>query len=152
MTNVTLLTAKFQANYLLISYLGNQAKELFIKSALPLEILGKIWALVSSGSFSISQDMFIIAMFLITKLKMGQIKSVPDKIPSSLLGQVSLSTKHDANADVDKLTSEINVNITKPSKEDAAKYEAYFISLDKLKNGYLTGTRNFFPKRRNGKL
>jgi hypothetical protein len=132
-----------------------------MKSGLPLELLGQVWRLVSSGSPSISLQMFIIAMILITKLKMGLLASVPQTIPASLLNQTGTSTPkndlwdspssssshappsiYDAVQAPKAFTSTISsasIGDNKPSPEDNKKYQSYFENLDTTRKSFLTG-------------
>ncbi|KNC96723.1 uncharacterized protein SPPG_07932 [Spizellomyces punctatus DAOM BR117] len=66
---------------------GEAAKELFIKSTLPVDVLSKIWNLVdTSGAGKLDIHQFSAAMLLITRLRQGALPSVPATLPSHLLG------------------------------------------------------------------
>ncbi|TPX69736.1 hypothetical protein SpCBS45565_g02147 [Spizellomyces sp. 'palustris'] len=66
---------------------GEAAKELFIKSTLPVDALSKIWNLVdTSGAGKLDIHQFSAAMILITRLRQGALPAVPATIPSHLLG------------------------------------------------------------------
>lgn len=134
----------------LILILGHQAKELFLKSGLALEILGQIWHLVSAGAASIPLPMFLVAMVIITKLKIGAIATVPVTIPQSFLASIISNHQHDAISDIFSdatAKSNYNTNImdmerdstSKPSLENQKIYEGYFKSLDTTHKGYLSG-------------
>jgi epidermal growth factor receptor substrate 15 len=65
------------------------AKEIFLKSQLPNEILGSIWQLAdrdNTAKFGLNQ--FLLAMTLITRMKQGQLMSVPSFVPPSLWNSI----------------------------------------------------------------
>lgn len=103
---------------------ANNAKQVFLKSALPLEILNQIWKLIDpSNSSKIGLEMFLVAMVLITKIKTGALPNCPVSIPPDLLAS-------------------IHSNTSKPpiiSADDLSRYESYFNSLDTAQKGVLTG-------------
>eukprot|EP00842_Homolaphlyctis_polyrhiza_P004921 jgi/Hompol1/542/HPOL_001628-RA len=72
---------------------GDVARDLFLKSNLPIETLGKIWNLVdTSASGKLPLHQFIIAMLIITKLRQNQISTVPTSIPSELWNSVAIAS------------------------------------------------------------
>ena len=77
---------------------GDTARDLFLKSNLPIETLGKIWTLVDpSGSGKIPLSQFVVAMVLITRLRTSQIATVPNSIPTELWQSVSSFVSADAS-------------------------------------------------------
>ncbi|CEP14105.1 hypothetical protein [Parasitella parasitica] len=61
---------------------GNTARDVFIKSKLPMETLSQIWILADvRQSGSLNQTEFIIAMHYIAKLMDGTLSSLPDRLP-----------------------------------------------------------------------
>ncbi|KAH8678160.1 hypothetical protein BX600DRAFT_451582 [Xylariales sp. PMI_506] len=64
---------------------GDQAKSIFEKSGLPNEILGSIWHLADTeqrGALVLTE--FVIAMHLLTSLKTGQLRGLPNVLPAAL--------------------------------------------------------------------
>ncbi|KAI9244241.1 hypothetical protein BY458DRAFT_447881 [Sporodiniella umbellata] len=66
------------------------ARNVFLKSKLPTDTLGQIWALADvRQSGTLSQTEFVIAMHYIAKLMDGTLKSLPDKLPSAVFQSAS---------------------------------------------------------------
>jgi epidermal growth factor receptor substrate 15 len=64
---------------------GDQAKQIFEKSALPNEALGKIWQLADTeqrGALVLTE--FVIAMHLLTSIKTGALRGLPNILPAAL--------------------------------------------------------------------
>lgn len=64
---------------------GDQAKNIFEKSALPNEVLGRIWQLADTeqrGALVLTE--FVIAMHLLTSMKSGTLRSLPNILPAAL--------------------------------------------------------------------
>jgi len=110
---------------------GNTAKEIFLKSNLPTNVLAEVWQLVDlekSGELDLNE--FLIAMFIIMRLKDNTIREVPRAIPSNLWKSVAYnknnpnlstlsnsqqrynSTASNDNSFVSSLTSPVSLNRT----------------------------------------
>ena len=64
---------------------GDQAKQIFEKSGLPNEILGRIWMLADTeqrGALVLTE--FVIAMHLLTSMKTGTLRGLPTILPAAL--------------------------------------------------------------------
>lgn len=64
---------------------GDQAKNIFEKSGLPNEVLGRIWQLADTeqrGALVLTE--FVIAMHLLTSMKSGALRSLPNILPAAL--------------------------------------------------------------------
>ncbi|KAH7040681.1 uncharacterized protein B0I36DRAFT_311243 [Microdochium trichocladiopsis] len=64
---------------------GDQAKNIFEKSGLPNEALGRIWQLADTeqrGALVLAE--FVIAMHLLTSMKSGALRSLPTILPAAL--------------------------------------------------------------------
>ncbi|KAK3990750.1 tubulin alpha chain [Cladorrhinum sp. PSN332] len=64
---------------------GDQAKQIFEKSGLPNEILGRIWMLADTeqrGALVLTE--FVIAMHLLTSMKTGALRGLPNILPAAL--------------------------------------------------------------------
>ncbi|KAH9898721.1 hypothetical protein F4778DRAFT_742734 [Xylariomycetidae sp. FL2044] len=64
---------------------GDQAKNIFEKSGLPNEVLGRIWQLADTeqrGALVMTE--FVIAMHLLTSMKSGALKGLPNILPAAL--------------------------------------------------------------------
>ncbi|KAF4125814.1 epidermal growth factor receptor substrate 15 [Geosmithia morbida] len=64
---------------------GDQAKQIFEKSGLPNEILGRIWMLADTEQRgALVQTEFVIAMHLLTSMKTGALRALPNILPAPL--------------------------------------------------------------------
>ncbi|KAH8195357.1 hypothetical protein TruAng_010464 [Truncatella angustata] len=64
---------------------GDQAKNIFEKSGLPNELLGRIWQLADTEQRGLLvMTEFVIAMHLLTSLKTGQLRGLPNVLPAAL--------------------------------------------------------------------
>lgn len=64
---------------------GEQAKQIFEKSGLPNEILGRIWMLADTEQRgALVQTEFVIAMHLLSSLKAGALRGLPNILPAAL--------------------------------------------------------------------
>ncbi|PHH81500.1 hypothetical protein CDD82_647 [Ophiocordyceps australis] len=64
---------------------GEHAREIFDKSGLPNETLGRIWALADTeqrGALVLAE--FVIAMHLLTSIKTGALRGLPNVLPAGL--------------------------------------------------------------------
>lgn len=64
---------------------GEQARQIFEKSGLPNEVLGKIWQLADTeqrGALVLTE--FVIAMHLLTSMKSGVLRALPNVLPPPL--------------------------------------------------------------------
>ena len=69
---------------------GQIAREIFMKSGLGNDVLGKVWGLVDKdGKGKFNVDQFVAAMWIITKVKMGGLSSVPDSMPVALWNSIT---------------------------------------------------------------
>ena len=126
---------------------GEAAKELFLQSKLPLDILGKVWTLVdSAGIGKLSENQFMAAMVIIAKLRSGQLVSVPTSIPQSLWNSITKFTdvgiKVSSN---NSITNNIPPSDDTPwviPETDQNQFSLFFDKLDKVKSGFVTG--NFY--------
>lgn len=64
---------------------GDQAKQIFEKSGLPNEVLGRIWMLADTEQRgALVQTEFVIAMHLLTSMKTGTLRALPNILPAPL--------------------------------------------------------------------
>ncbi|KAJ3069564.1 hypothetical protein HK102_006903, partial [Quaeritorhiza haematococci] len=69
---------------------GDSARELFLKSTLPAATLRQIWLLVDTNQLGkLALNQFMAAMYLITKIRNGQLSAVPATIPPALWAAVN---------------------------------------------------------------
>lgn len=64
---------------------GEQARQIFEKSGLPNEVLGRIWQLADTeqrGALVLTE--FVIAMHLLTSMKAGSLRALPNILPAAL--------------------------------------------------------------------
>ncbi|OLN92228.1 putative calcium-binding protein [Colletotrichum chlorophyti] len=64
---------------------GDQAKSIFEKSGLPIEVLGRIWQLADTeqrGALVMTE--FVIAMHLLSAMKTGALRGLPNILPAAL--------------------------------------------------------------------
>lgn len=88
---------------------GPKAREVLMKSRLPLPMLGEIWDLADLQRRGyLDAPSFTIAMYLIQACMSGQLSVVPPLLPPSLYAEASLSSPHailDAHYGVDGASS-----------------------------------------------
>jgi len=64
---------------------GDQAKQIFEKSALPNDVLGRIWMLADTEQRgALVQTEFVIAMHLLASMKSGALRGLPNILPAAL--------------------------------------------------------------------
>ncbi|KAF9870480.1 UBA/TS-N domain-containing protein [Colletotrichum karsti] len=64
---------------------GDQAKSIFEKSGLPNEVLGRIWQLADTEQRgALVSTEFVIAMHLLTSMKTGALRGLPNILPAAL--------------------------------------------------------------------
>ncbi|KAM0322962.1 hypothetical protein ACHAQA_009061 [Verticillium albo-atrum] len=64
---------------------GDQAKSIFEKAGLPNEVLGRIWQLADTEQRgALVQTEFVIAMHLLTSMKSGALRGLPNILPAPL--------------------------------------------------------------------
>ncbi|TPX33310.1 hypothetical protein SmJEL517_g03714 [Synchytrium microbalum] len=152
---------------------GEAARDVFLKSGLPTDPLSKIWTLVdTSGSGRLNQNQFMVAMYLISKLRSGALSQVPPSVPQALWNIVALAVSPPASpmptlARTPPSTPGPANGMPRPSQTpqamtpqsaagdswavpmaDRTSYTAYFEKLDVGNRGYLTGedAYQFFVK------
>ena len=122
--------------------IGESAREMFLQSKLPIDMLGKVWALVDSvGAGKISQNQFMVAMVIIARLRTGNLSSVPLSIPQSLWNSIVNSgplAKTPPLAPANALPQVEDVPWIIPDS-DQKQFAAFFEKLDKNKTGFVTG-------------
>ncbi|KAM0426990.1 hypothetical protein ACHAPT_007888 [Fusarium lateritium] len=147
---------------------GDQAKSIFEKSMLPNEVLGRIWQLADTeqrGALVLTE--FIIAMHLLTSMKTGALRSLPNILPAGLYeaasrrGPVSRqsSTGPGISAIPRQLSGTAQVRANSPlgrpplspqgaspsasdwavTPADKARFDQLYADLDKSNKGYITG-------------
>ncbi len=123
-----------------------------MKSQLPPEVLSQVWQLADkdvTGKFSLSH--FIVAMWIITKMKLNILKEVPQYIPPSLWTSITSSnTLGETAPDFSTKSLPGTAGLSLPSVSfsaytsdlmdtDRSQYSGYFDSLDTTSKGKLTG-------------
>ncbi|SPJ76400.1 related to EDE1 protein [Fusarium torulosum] len=145
---------------------GDQARTIFEKSGLPNEALGRIWQLADTeqrGALVLTE--FIIAMHLLTSMKTGALRSLPNVLPAGLYeaasrrGPVSrqASTGPGISAIPRQLSGTAQVRTNSPlgrppmspqqsgasdwlvTPADKARFDQIYSDLDKGNKGYITG-------------
>jgi epidermal growth factor receptor substrate 15 len=112
---------------------GEKAKQMFLKSGLSTDVLGKIWTLSDTdcdGALTISE--FSIAIHLIGRCRGGE--PVPTVLPPAL--KIAASSISSSPLPVRRESSSGEWLITPEMK---AKYDQYFSGIDKDKDGFVTG-------------
>ncbi|KAJ2083728.1 hypothetical protein H4R24_000591 [Coemansia sp. RSA 988] len=135
---------------------GAAARNLFMKTKLSTEQLGKIWALAdphTEGKLRLPG--FIVAMYYIRRIMENRSFKLPTTCPLSLWrsagGDVSLKSPVD-NLSQSSLTSMSTPDLSDAqwdvTKEEWKRYERFFNNLDTQHVGYLSGDVpvNFFLK------
>ncbi|KAF4993577.1 hypothetical protein FDECE_13359, partial [Fusarium decemcellulare] len=143
-----------------------QAKSIFEKSGLPNEVLGRIWQLADTeqrGALVLTE--FIIAMHLLTSMKTGSLRSLPNILPAGLYEAASRrgpasrqsSTGPGISAIPRQLSGTAQVRANSPlgrpplspqsagasdwavTPADKARFDQIYADLDKANKGYITG-------------
>ncbi|KAI9104073.1 hypothetical protein DFS34DRAFT_305160 [Phlyctochytrium arcticum] len=151
---------------------GDAARELFMKSTLPLELLSRIWRLVDvQGHGKLDATQFSIAMLLITRTRQGLLPALPATLPPNLLPQSNLSTDGflglssppastralNRNSTVSPAASSPRIDRRRTmlpgalkaetewaiKDEEKAQSDQFFDGLDKEKKGHLTGQDSY---------
>jgi epidermal growth factor receptor substrate 15 len=145
---------------------GDQARGIFEKSGLPNEALGRIWQLADTeqrGALVLTE--FIIAMHLLTSMKTGALRSLPNVLPPGLYEAASRrgpvprqsSTGPGISAIPRQLSGTAQVRTNSPlgrppmspqqsgasdwavTPADKARFDQIYADLDKGNKGYITG-------------
>ncbi|KAJ3176338.1 hypothetical protein HDU87_005380 [Geranomyces variabilis] len=85
---------------------GDAARDLFMRSTLPVDQLGRIWSLVdtnAAGKLTLPQ--FTVAMYLITKLRQGVLSTIPPVVPADLWAAVNRSARSSSESISDPVPS-----------------------------------------------
>ncbi|CAG8598233.1 9203_t:CDS:2, partial [Dentiscutata heterogama] len=142
-----------------------RARDVLMKSKLPLDKLGQIWALADTkkrGKLDMAE--FIIAMYFVQNTMNGTIKNIPSVLPegfydmasgitasaSSLPTSPQPASRQIAGVVDSPMSPVIQSYSWDVTAEDKATYDRYFSSVDVMNKGYLTGDEaaNFFMKSR----
>ncbi|KAL6356710.1 hypothetical protein LRP88_10315 [Fusarium phalaenopsidis] len=146
---------------------GDQAKSIFEKSGLPNEVLGRIWQLADTeqrGALVLTE--FIIAMHLLTSMKTGALRSLPNILPAGLYEAASRrgpSRQSSSGPGISAIprqlsgTAQVRANSplgrpplspqgTSPGASDwavtpadKARFDQLYADLDKTNKGFITG-------------
>ncbi|KAI8805369.1 hypothetical protein BJ742DRAFT_821061 [Cladochytrium replicatum] len=123
---------------------SESARNLFVKSQLPVDQLSSIWFLVDkTGSPYITRTQFFVCMFMITRLRSGIISTVPSTVPQALLtalggeGSPPISPVQQPRMFPGYSTGGTSDWII--TSEDRAQSEKWFDALDAARKGYVTG-------------
>ncbi|KAG6007891.1 hypothetical protein E4U21_005369 [Claviceps maximensis] len=143
---------------------GEQARNIFDKSGLPNEILGRIWALADTelrGALVLPE--FVIAMHLLTSIKTGALRSLPTVLPAGLYEsatnrgvaprqssshtgptgiiprQLSGQAQMRTGSPLGRPASQPSGNDWAVSPIDKAKFDQIYVTIDKTNKGFITG-------------
>ncbi|KAL3300522.1 UBA/TS-N domain-containing protein [Colletotrichum asianum] len=149
---------------------GDQAKSIFEKSGLPNEVLGRIWQLADTeqrGALVLTE--FVIAMHLLTSMKTGALRGLPNILPAALYEaatrrgpaaprqsptgtgpisaiprQMSGSAQFRAGSPLGRPPITAQTTGTPGSdwlitSADKARFDALYNDLDKSQKGFITG-------------
>ncbi|KAL2265794.1 hypothetical protein VTJ83DRAFT_6894 [Remersonia thermophila] len=129
---------------------GEVAKQIFEKSGLPNDVLGRIWMLADTeqrGALVLTE--FVIAMHLLTSIKTGALRALPNILPAALyeaatrraplsgqapLQQMRTGSPHGRPPVTAQTTGDWLV-----TPADKARFDQLFEELDKTKKGFITG-------------
>ncbi|KAF6840500.1 UBA/TS-N domain-containing protein [Colletotrichum plurivorum] len=149
---------------------GDQAKSIFEKSGLPNEVLGRIWQLADTeqrGALVTTE--FVIAMHLLTSMKTGALRGLPNILPAALYeaatrrGPVSSRQSPTSTGPISAIPRQlsgsaqfraasplgrppITAQTTGASSNDwlitpadKARFDVLYDDLDKTRKGFITG-------------
>ncbi|KAM0495957.1 hypothetical protein ACHAO3_002093 [Verticillium nonalfalfae] len=148
---------------------GDQAKSIFEKAGLPIEVLGRIWQLADTEQRgALVQTEFVIAMHLLTSMKSGALRGLPSILPAPLYEaatrrlaaprQSPTATGH-ISAIPRQLSGSAPIRTGSPlgrppitaqsstvsgpdwlvTPADKARFDQLYDDLDKTRKGYITG-------------
>lgn len=149
---------------------GDQAKQIFEKSSLPNEVLGRIWQLADTEQRgALVQTEFVIAMHLLTAMKTGALRALPQILPAGLYEAATRRappaarqspTNTGVSAIPRQLTGSGQVRTGSPlgrppitaipaqttggsdwavTPADKGRFDLIYADLDKTNKGYITG-------------
>ncbi|THH31741.1 hypothetical protein EUX98_g2439 [Antrodiella citrinella] len=131
---------------------GNRAREVLIKSKLPMQTLGQIWELADVHKRGyLDAPAFVVAMYLVQGSMAGSIKNLPQSLPPSLYLDASPLSPADTMSPMSPTsTSFLTPPIAGPSSssraygwdvsnEEKDTSDAFFGALDEHSKGYLEG-------------
>ncbi|KAI6783375.1 putative calcium-binding protein [Emericellopsis cladophorae] len=147
---------------------GDQAKQIFEKSGLPNEVLGRIWMLADTEQRgALVQTEFVIAMHLLTSMKTGALRALPNVLPaplyeaatrrgpataaprqsptttgiSAIPRQMSGHAQPRASSPLGRppITAQTTGGDWLVTQGDKVKFDQIFADLDKGNKGYITG-------------
>ena len=122
---------------------GQEARDIFIQSGLPQNILAHIWSLADlDGSGKLNHEQFAIAMWLIKQALAGVEPPqmlTPEMIPPSMRRPVLFEGFEDANKSIDAIVEEVDLVIKEKNQleRDCAQQDADV----KIKSGELVCLR-----------
>ncbi|KAF4584327.1 EF hand domain protein [Ophiocordyceps camponoti-floridani] len=144
---------------------GDQARQIFDKSSLPNETLGRIWALADTeqrGALVLAE--FVIAMHLLTSMKTGALRALPAVLPAGLYEAATQrapprlspnNTGMSASAIPRQLSGSAQPRTGSPlgrpplpaqtgadwaiTPAEKERFDQLYATLDKTKKGYITG-------------
>ncbi|GJN84947.1 hypothetical protein PLIIFM63780_008511 [Purpureocillium lilacinum] len=146
---------------------GDQARQIFDKSGMPNETLGRIWALADTeqrGALVLAE--FIIAMHLLTSMKTGALRALPTVLPAGLYeaatqrGSISGPRQSPTNTGLSAIPRQLSgtaqprtgspLGRTSQSAgaagndwlitpADKERFDQLYATLDKTKKGFITG-------------
>lgn len=138
---------------------GDQARSIFDRSGLPNETLGRIWGLADTEQRgALVQTEFVIAMHLLTSIKSGALRALPNAIPAGLYEAAtgrapSRQSPRGSNAGLPRqVTSAAQQRTGSPlgrsaqagsdwlvTPADKTRFDQLYATLDKSNKGYITG-------------
>lgn len=137
---------------------GEQARQIFDKSGLPNETLGRIWALSDTEQRgALSQAEFVISMHLLTCTKAGTLRGLPSVLPPGLLEAASGRANAGSprgnpataiprqlsgmaqNRTGSPLSRSVGPSDWAITPADKAKFDQLYADLDPANKGFITG-------------
>lgn len=134
---------------------GEQAREIFDKSGLPNETLGRIWGLADTEARgALTQTEFIISMHLLTSMKSGALRGLPNVLPSGLYEAAAGRSQSPRPTGMPPLNRQLSgtpqnrtgsplargrANDWAVSAADKAKFDQLYADLDKNNTGFISG-------------
>ncbi|ORX79522.1 hypothetical protein K493DRAFT_99985 [Basidiobolus meristosporus CBS 931.73] len=128
---------------------GDTARDLLMKTKLPIDVLGQIWNLADTQNRGrLDQAEFSVAMYFVQHYMNGNIKVIPNQLPAELLsaargakaspqGRNIATTANRSNTFSGHLNPAEEEWVIKP--EEKAKYDRLFATVDLTNKGYITG-------------
>ncbi|KAJ1928074.1 hypothetical protein IWQ60_002386 [Tieghemiomyces parasiticus] len=130
---------------------GDRARQVLLKSKLPVDTLGRIWTLADTrrrGALDLAD--FTIAMYYVQRIMEGRMATPPAEVPSALLTSAREGRSVPASPALATPAATLAANSWDVTPATQTRADRYFATLDPTHRGYVAGDEAvpFFLKSR----